>query len=169
MNKAYWTTPSAQLGPSVSNVGFVGNTRVVEFNSLRRQKRLNTIGLLRSGKIQRHTLASHEINTKGRLAGSRAVPHTQKRAKIIDTTMVLIPDIFESFMSREPIPNIHYETVREEALAWAIKTCNYDEEEGKRMCRGDFAYFGAITVPDVDASALRTVVDWLNWVYITNL
>lgn len=86
-----------------------------------------------------------------------------------DTKMVLIPDIFESFMSRAPVPNNHYVTVREEALLWAITTCKYSEEEGKRMRQGDFAYFGAVTVPDARAPELRTVVDWLNWVRIASL
>lgn len=72
-------------------------------------------------------------------------------------------------MSREPVPNAHYEIVREEALIWAITTCKYNAEEGKRMRQGDFAYFGAVMVPDARAPELRTVVDWLNWVSIASV
>ncbi|KAK0105527.1 hypothetical protein ONS95_004113 [Cadophora gregata] len=80
--------------------------------------------------------------------------------------MVLIPDIFESFMSREPTPNIHYDEAGEESLLWTIKTCRYNKSEADRMRRGDFAYFAAVTVPDVDKEGLKVVTDWLNWVFV---
>jgi hypothetical protein len=43
--------------------------------------------------------------------------------------------------------------------------CHYNKQEAERMRRGDFAFFAAISVPDAEASKLRTVTDWLNWVY----
>ena len=32
------------------------------------------------------------------------------------------------------------------------------------MRRGDFAYFAAVTVPDVNKEGMKIVADWLNWV-----
>ncbi|KAH9218184.1 isoprenoid synthase domain-containing protein [Leptodontidium sp. 2 PMI_412] len=80
--------------------------------------------------------------------------------------MIVIPDIFESFMSRDPERNIHYNEIGEESLQWTIKTCGYNEREADRMRRGDFAYFAAVTVPDSNKQGLRIVADWLNWVFV---
>ncbi|KAL2062541.1 hypothetical protein VTL71DRAFT_6807 [Oculimacula yallundae] len=80
--------------------------------------------------------------------------------------MVLIPDLFESFMSRKPETNVHYDEAGEESLQWTIMSCKYNEKEADRMRGGDFAYFAAVTVPDVDRERMKIVADWLNWVFV---
>ncbi|KAH8756856.1 pentalenene synthase [Hyaloscypha finlandica] len=85
----------------------------------------------------------------------------------VDTAEIIkIPDIFELFMSRPPTLNPLYKNVRVQALEWASKMCHYNKQEVERMRRGDFAFFAAISVPDAEASKLRTVTDWLNWVFV---
>ncbi|EKD17397.1 uncharacterized protein L3040_008438 [Drepanopeziza brunnea f. sp. 'multigermtubi'] len=82
--------------------------------------------------------------------------------------MVKIPDMFESFMSREPAVNPHYGKVGQEGLLWAFanfKRGGLSEQEAKDLRRMDFAYFGAIAAPDTDPVRFRVVVDWLNWVF----
>lgn len=97
-------------------------------------------------------------------------------------TTVVIPDIFESFMARAPVVNPHYDSVNAQALKWASeydllpsrvhkltldRICGYTSSETDRMRRGDFAYFGAVSVPDAEPDKLKTIVDWLNWVCLS--
>ncbi|KUJ19990.1 terpenoid synthase [Mollisia scopiformis] len=80
--------------------------------------------------------------------------------------IIKIPDLFELFMSRTPTVNPFYEHVKDQALEWATDICHYNTQEAERMRRGDFAYFAAVSVPDADTNKLRTVNDWLNWVFV---
>ncbi|KAI9046800.1 hypothetical protein LZ554_008882 [Drepanopeziza brunnea f. sp. 'monogermtubi'] len=79
---------------------------------------------------------------------------------------VVIPDLFESFLSRAPKVNPQFETVRDEALAWASEKCGYNEDETKRMRQGDLGYFAAVSLPEADPFKLRTVIDWFNWLFV---
>lgn len=56
-------------------------------------------------------------NIRGNLLTSPSQFHNFHQAVI----MVVIPDIFESFMSRDPERNIHYNEIGEESLQWTIK------------------------------------------------
>lgn len=77
---------------------------------------------------------------------------------------VVIPDFFESFMSRTPTVNPYYHEVGEQAMEWISRVCQYSEEEDKRLHRADLAYFGAVGWPDARPDRYRAVTDWLNWV-----
>jgi hypothetical protein len=77
---------------------------------------------------------------------------------------VVIPDFFESFMSRTPTVNPHYHEVGEQAMEWISRVCQYSEEEDRRLHRADLAYFGGVGWPDARPDRYRTVTDWLNWV-----
>ncbi|KAG4431668.1 hypothetical protein IFR05_012851 [Cadophora sp. M221] len=81
-------------------------------------------------------------------------------------TNVIIPDLFESFMSRAPKVNPQYGVVRGAALVWASEVCGYNEEETKKMRQGDFGYFAAVALPDASPVKLRTVIDWFNWLFV---
>ncbi|KAG4419576.1 hypothetical protein IFR04_007278 [Cadophora malorum] len=81
-------------------------------------------------------------------------------------TTVIIPDLFESFLSRTPKVNPHYEVVRDAALDWASEVCGYNQEGAKKMRQGDFGYFAAVSLPDASPVKLRTVIDWFNWLFV---
>ncbi|EON68031.1 hypothetical protein W97_07179 [Coniosporium apollinis CBS 100218] len=104
-------------------------------------------------------MAIHQETGAGQFP-SQAVPEPQSSSEF-----AIIPDLFESFMSRAPEVNSHYYDVGEEAMIWIADICGYTETDRKRLRKADFAYFAAIAFPDASPTKLRTVTDWFNWVF----
>lgn len=102
-------------------------------------------------------------------------PPSEKSSEV-----VIIPDIFESWMSRPVVLNPHYDMVESEAIDAIIKythaqsklharinryrLCGYTEKQGLRMRKVEIPYFASLIVPDADEVKLRTVTDWVAWV-----
>ncbi|KAK8039638.1 Presilphiperfolan-8-beta-ol synthase [Apiospora rasikravindrae] len=80
-----------------------------------------------------------------------------------DIMEVLIPDLFRSILSVDPVQNPNYEQVKKEADRWIAKTLAYGKSEAYRNSRADFAYLVSWWAPHCDAEALRTMVDWQHW------
>ncbi|KAK8134482.1 hypothetical protein PG984_006494 [Apiospora sp. TS-2023a] len=99
---------------------------------------------------------------------------------------VVIPDLFTSILSVDPIQNPHYEGVKKEADIWIAKyvvdpqafleykltvahrnnrTLGYDKGAAHRNSRADFTYLVSWWAPRCDAEALRTMVDWQHWAF----
>ncbi|KAK8214398.1 isoprenoid synthase domain-containing protein [Phyllosticta capitalensis] len=81
--------------------------------------------------------------------------------------MATLPDLLVSFIAPEPKVNPYYEEVREESEEWMKANLwqNLSEKDIKRRCAADFCYFSAILCPDVGKEELRTVCDWIYWVF----
>ncbi|KAK7978093.1 isoprenoid synthase domain-containing protein [Apiospora saccharicola] len=80
-----------------------------------------------------------------------------------DVMEVVIPDLFISILSVDPVQNPHYEKVKREADIWIAKTLGYDKGAAHRNSRADFTYLVSWWAPRCDAEALRTMVDWQHW------
>ncbi|KAI1337721.1 isoprenoid synthase domain-containing protein [Xylariaceae sp. FL0016] len=78
---------------------------------------------------------------------------------------VILPDTFSSILSVDAVMNKHYKQVKEEADAWIAQTLGYDEKTSRRNSRADFTYLISFWVPNCDAEALRTMVDWQHWAF----
>ncbi|KAK7530381.1 isoprenoid synthase domain-containing protein [Phyllosticta citribraziliensis] len=81
--------------------------------------------------------------------------------------MAILPDLLVSFIAPEPKVNPHYEQVRKESEEWMRANLwqSLSEKDIKRRCAADFCYFSAILCPDVGKEELRTVCDWIYWVF----
>ncbi|KAK2754618.1 terpene synthase metal binding domain protein [Colletotrichum kahawae] len=79
---------------------------------------------------------------------------------------VLVPDMFTSILSVEPVQNVHYAQVKLEADSWIAKTLGLNDEQKSRHSRADFAYLVSWWAPSCDTEALRTMVDWQNWAFV---
>ncbi|KAH9236440.1 hypothetical protein K456DRAFT_1721796 [Colletotrichum gloeosporioides 23] len=93
---------------------------------------------------------------------------TESQALSASTTdrEVLVPDMFTSILSVEPVQNAHYAQVKLEADSWIAKTLGLNDEQKSRHSRADFAYLVSWWAPKCDAEALRTMVDWQNWAFV---
>ncbi|KAF9877982.1 pentalenene synthase [Colletotrichum karsti] len=94
-------------------------------------------------------------------------PHTTSRKesrKSIETE-ALVPDMFTSILSVEPVQNMHYSQVKREADAWNAETLGMNEKQRAKNSIADFTYLVSWWAPYCDAEALRTMVDWQNWAF----
>ncbi|PVH78127.1 pentalenene synthase [Cadophora sp. DSE1049] len=79
--------------------------------------------------------------------------------------LVIIPDMFTSFMALPPTINKFYLEVRAESEVWICDKMNASEKLGAIIAKTDFSLFCAISAPDADKAELRTMCDWGNWVF----
>ncbi|KAI1124634.1 Presilphiperfolan-8-beta-ol synthase [Nemania abortiva] len=96
---------------------------------------------------------------------SKAATYDISSQLLVKTTSVIIPDMFSSIMSVQPVLNPYYETVKPEADAWAAMVYKLDEKMAERNQKADFAYMNAIWAPQADEEAYRMMVDWHHWVF----
>lgn len=123
----------------------------------------------------------------GRFHISKEGPTLSRSPKALDSPQnispgsVIIPDLFESFLSRIPSVNPHYQAVAEDSINWisrwallffftrnmtkkSCSICSYTETERRRLHKADFAYFAAVAYPEATSERLRVLTDWFNWV-----
>ncbi|KAH6712403.1 pentalenene synthase [Leptodontidium sp. MPI-SDFR-AT-0119] len=79
--------------------------------------------------------------------------------------LVIIPDMFTSFMALPPTINQFYLDVRAESEVWICDKLKASERLGAIIAKTDFSLFCAISAPDADKAELRTMCDWGNWVF----
>ncbi|CAO1601995.1 hypothetical protein XANCAGTX0491_005631 [Xanthoria calcicola] len=80
-------------------------------------------------------------------------------------SQVTIPDFFVSFLAQEPQINPNHETVKAEADAWMAQQCQYDEKRYQKLIKADFCYLVSGWARDAGPEELRTICDWMNWVF----
>ncbi|KAL8685420.1 MAG: hypothetical protein Q9224_005822, partial [Gallowayella concinna] len=83
----------------------------------------------------------------------------------VDDEQVMLPDMFVSFLAQEPQINPNYDKVKEESEAWIAHLCQYDEKTYIKHVKADFPYFVSIWAREAGAEELRTICDWMNWVF----
>ncbi|KAF5563413.1 salicylate 1-monooxygenase [Fusarium phyllophilum] len=80
-------------------------------------------------------------------------------------TEVRIPDMFGSIMSATPMVNPHHFKVKAAADAFIADYLKMDKHEAAKNRKADFCFCASAMAPHADAEALRTMVDWLNWIF----
>ncbi|KAL2830806.1 Presilphiperfolan-8-beta-ol synthase [Aspergillus cavernicola] len=78
---------------------------------------------------------------------------------------VRIPDMFGSIMSAEAVVNPHHFKVKAAADAWIANFLKMEKHEADKNRKSDFCFCASAMAPHADAEALRTMVDWLNWIF----
>jgi hypothetical protein len=79
--------------------------------------------------------------------------------------IVVIPNLFTSFLATPPYPNPHYGSVRAESEQWLANSWQCDYKAQKKISAIDFSYFCAILAPKADHDRFRLICDWGNWVF----
>lgn len=121
---SWLTTPP--LAGSCSLHGSVGDVSFQSRSLFQPQSHILADVLLKKSQLI-SKLQSTSTASSGHITASSAVdpPHlsrfSNKRSTMAPATptTVMIPDLFESFLSRTPKVNPHYEVVRDDALKWA--------------------------------------------------
>ncbi|KFG84812.1 terpene synthase metal binding domain protein [Metarhizium anisopliae] len=80
-------------------------------------------------------------------------------------TVVRISDMFGSIMSAEPVVNRNYFKVKAAAGAWIAEFLKMGKREADKNRKSDFCFCASAMAPYTGAEALRTMVDWLNWIF----
>ncbi|KAL9570063.1 hypothetical protein ACKAV7_005784 [Fusarium commune] len=80
-------------------------------------------------------------------------------------TEVRIPDMFGSIMSATPMVNPHHFKVKAAADAFIADYLKMEKHEADKNRKADFCFCASAMAPHADAEALRTMVDWLNWIF----
>ncbi|KAI1811307.1 terpene synthase metal binding domain-containing protein [Poronia punctata] len=80
--------------------------------------------------------------------------------------MVTLPDMYQSFLVKEPVLNRHYKSVRPESEEWLRSIMGLTPKQHRRVNICDFSYFCAVLVPHCPRDKLRVVSDWGNWVFL---
>ncbi|KAG6994213.1 hypothetical protein G7Y79_00046g082640 [Physcia stellaris] len=78
---------------------------------------------------------------------------------------VTIPDMFVSFLAQEPRINPHYERVKGESETWIAELCQYSQKDYQKHVQMDFPYFVSIWAREAELEELRTICDWMNWIF----
>lgn len=78
---------------------------------------------------------------------------------------VRMPDMFVSFLARKPQINPHYDRVKGESEAWIAELCGYSQKNYQKHIKADFSYFVSIWAREAGPEELRTICDWMNWVF----
>ncbi|KAF7563563.1 hypothetical protein G7046_g584 [Stylonectria norvegica] len=95
-------------------------------------------------------------------------PSSQDIRNVMDEPkylVVLLPDLFQSFLKEQPIINPNYERIKLESEQWISKFCSFPPKMAANVHKCDFSYFCAIAAPDAPAQEFRTLCDWGNWVF----
>jgi hypothetical protein len=79
--------------------------------------------------------------------------------------VVVIPDLFTSFLATPPMVNPNYRSVRKESEHWLASSWKCDLKARKRLHGIDASYFCAILAPKADHDRFRLICDWTNWVF----
>jgi hypothetical protein len=79
--------------------------------------------------------------------------------------VVVIPDLFTSFLATPPSINPHYRSARKESEQWLARSWQCDLKARKRLNGIDASYFCAILAPKADHDRFRLICDWTNWVF----
>jgi hypothetical protein len=79
--------------------------------------------------------------------------------------VVVIPDLFTSFLATPPLVNPHYRSARKESEQWLASSWQCDRKARKRLNGIDASYFCAILAPKADHDRFRLICDWTNWVF----
>ena len=79
--------------------------------------------------------------------------------------IVVIPNLFTSFLAEPPSLNPHYHSVRAESEQWLVTSseCNYKMQ--KKIHSIDFSYFCAVLAPKANYERFRLICDWGNWIF----
>ncbi|KAM5373077.1 hypothetical protein ACJA88_008605 [Fusarium oxysporum] len=80
-------------------------------------------------------------------------------------TEVRIPDMFGSIMSATPMVNPHHFKVKAAADAFIADYLKMEKHEVEKNRKADFCFCASAMASHADAEALRTMVDWLNWIF----
>ncbi|KAL6918330.1 hypothetical protein ACHAPO_009986 [Fusarium lateritium] len=80
--------------------------------------------------------------------------------------VLILPDLFSSFMSVPARENPNYASVKIDADAWICSVINADADWTNKNKRVDFTYLANIWAPDCSAFALRTSADWNSWAFL---
>ncbi|GAB7336391.1 hypothetical protein MBLNU13_g09114t2 [Cladosporium sp. NU13] len=79
--------------------------------------------------------------------------------------VVLIPNLFTSFLASAPLVNPHYSSVREESEKWLASKWQCDQRAQDKIKAIDFSYFCAILAPHANYERFRLICDWGNWIF----
>ncbi|KAF4339046.1 pentalenene synthase [Fusarium beomiforme] len=80
-------------------------------------------------------------------------------------TQVRIPDMFGSIMSATPVVNPHHFKVKAAADAFIADYLKMEKHEADKNRKADFCICASAMAPHADAEDLRTMVDWLSWIF----
>ncbi|ENH69566.1 Presilphiperfolan-8-beta-ol synthase [Fusarium oxysporum f. sp. cubense race 1] len=67
-------------------------------------------------------------------------------------------------MSATPMVNPHHSKVKAAADAFIADYLKTEKHEAEKNRKADFCFCASAMASHADAEALRTMVDWLNWV-----
>lgn len=79
--------------------------------------------------------------------------------------IVVIPDLFTSFLSSAPSINPHYRAIREESEQWLATNSRCGHKAQKKIHAIDFSFFCAILAPKANYERFRLICDWGNWIF----
>jgi hypothetical protein len=79
--------------------------------------------------------------------------------------VVVIPDLFTSFLATPPMVNPNYCSARKESEQGLASSWRCDRKARKRIHGIDASYFCAILAPKADHDRFRLICDWTNWVF----
>jgi hypothetical protein len=79
--------------------------------------------------------------------------------------VVVIPDLFTSFLTTPPLINPDYHLARKESEQWLASSWKCDLKARKRLHGIDASYFCAILAPKANHNRFRLICDWTNWVF----
>ncbi|KAH8804927.1 terpene synthase [Xylogone sp. PMI_703] len=82
-----------------------------------------------------------------------------------ETTEILPPDMFKSFMKDEPRLHPSYAAVKADSESWIIEFCSLSAKAAEKVRQCDFTYYCAIVYQDAPIEKFRVVVNWGNWVF----
>ncbi|EWY95269.1 hypothetical protein FOYG_04368 [Fusarium oxysporum NRRL 32931] len=80
-------------------------------------------------------------------------------------TEVRIPDMLGSILSATPMVNPHHFKVKAAADAFIADYLKMEKHEAEKNRKADFCFCASAMASHADAEALRTMVDWLNWIF----
>ncbi|RWA09620.1 hypothetical protein EKO27_g5480 [Xylaria grammica] len=106
-----------------------------------------------------HSSLTQPDETKMKLRVPKPVKEPEQRRS------VRIPDLFSSIMSTRPVVNQNHFKVKAEGDRWISKIMNMDEKTSAKNTKSDFCLLSSMWVPTAGEEALRTMLDWNNWIF----
>lgn len=82
-----------------------------------------------------------------------------------DHSYAVFPDLWVSFVPRDPSINPHYDEVMRESNAYMMTTLGCTWGEYNNAMEEDYTLYAAIQLPNSPADKLKTCADWYQWVF----
>ncbi|KFA47801.1 hypothetical protein S40293_09042 [Stachybotrys chartarum IBT 40293] len=92
-------------------------------------------------------------------------PRSDRLRAAPERTLVVIPNLFQSFVVANPLIHPDYKLVRNTSEDWISIFCKFSEKKRLQINKCNFSLFCAISAPYAPTKRFRTLCDWGNWVF----